>query len=163
MTTHSDTLKNINQWIDALESGDYQQATGRLRRGDAMCCLGVACHISNISNWTNDKYIGETEILPNKVVKWLGISGSEGQEGQEGQFYFTRAWILSLPEHIKNKLKSTLKYSYVRPFSYVVDNNARTYLSMLNDHGWTFKEIAELIRSNPPGLFNNDIALSLKY
>ena len=33
------------QWVEALRSGKYQQAKGSLRRGDAMCCLGVACDL----------------------------------------------------------------------------------------------------------------------
>ena len=156
MTTHSNTSKNINQWIDALESDIYQQTTGRLRRGDAMCCLGIACHISNISNWDNNRYLGEKEILPNEVTEWLGMTNTDGKEGK---FYFTHEWILSLPKDIKNKLESTLRYTYVRSFSDAIDYNASTYLSMLNDHGWTFKEIAELIRSNPPGLFHIDVVL----
>ncbi len=141
MTTHTDTSKNINQWIDALESDIYQQATSSLRYGDAMCCLGVLCHISGISEWTDEKYLGEVADLPNEVVEWVGLSSPKGK------FYITPAWILSLPEHIKNKLELIINR----------ENNSYTYLSTLNDNGWTFKEIAELIRYNPPLLFNNDI------
>ncbi len=143
MTTHSDTLKNINQWINALESDSYQQATRQLRDGDAMCCLGVLCHISGVSDWTDEIYMGETGVLPEDVLKWIGLSSAKGK------FYLSSTWILSLPEHIKNKLESTVNS----------DNHLYTYLVALNDHNWTFKEIAELIRYNPPGLFNNDVVL----
>lgn len=30
-------------WIQALESGQYTQARGYLRREDSYCCLGVLC------------------------------------------------------------------------------------------------------------------------
>ncbi len=158
MISHSNELENIKKWINALESGDYQQTTGRLRRGDAMCCLGVACDISDISNWTkNDRYMGEKDVLPNNVMAWLGISKADVKsEVNEGLFYYTHEWILSLPEHIKNKLEPILSFGTL---SNAVDNNEHSYLSMLNDRGWTFKEIAELIRSNPPGLFNTDVVL----
>lgn len=33
------------KWIDALLSGEFAQGTGRLRRGDSFCCLGVLCEI----------------------------------------------------------------------------------------------------------------------
>ena len=143
MPTHSDTLKNINQWIDALESDIYQQTTKRLRCGDSMCCLGVLCHVSGVSDWTNEEYMGKIGSLPDDVVKWVDLSSPDGK------FYFPSAWILSLPEHIKNKLEATVKYDY----------SSYTYLVTLNDNGWTFKEIAELLRYNPPGLFNTDIVL----
>jgi hypothetical protein len=40
------------KWIEALRSGKYKQARGTLldERTGAMCCLGVLCHISGISN-----------------------------------------------------------------------------------------------------------------
>ena len=144
MTTYSNTLENINQWIDALESDIYQQTTGRLRRDDAMCCLGVLCHVSNISNWINEKYMGEKGSLPDDVKKWVNLLSPDGK------FYLTPAWMLNLPEHIKSKLESIVKY----------DCRSYTYLTSLNDRDWTFKEIAELIRSNPPGLFATGIVLN---
>lgn len=33
-------------WIEALESNDYKQGTHWLQRGDAYCCLGVACRVA---------------------------------------------------------------------------------------------------------------------
>lgn len=38
-------------WIEALHSGKYQQAYGKLRRNDGFCCLGVACDIYNHDQW----------------------------------------------------------------------------------------------------------------
>jgi hypothetical protein len=33
-------------WIDALQSGHYEQGTGKLRnKWDEFCCLGVLCNI----------------------------------------------------------------------------------------------------------------------
>jgi hypothetical protein len=34
------------KWCEALRSGEYEQAKGRLRRGGGYCCLGVACDIA---------------------------------------------------------------------------------------------------------------------
>ncbi len=152
MTTHYNRLKNINKWIDALEGDLYQQTTGTLRRGDAMCCLGVVCNISDISNWMSDRYIGEKDVLPDEVINWIGLSSPKGK------FYFTPAWILSLPERIKNKLESASDIQLDNLVNNHLDTSY-TYLTTLNDNGWTFKEIAELIRYNPPRLFNADVVL----
>ena len=32
-------------WVNALRSGEYKQATGRLRKNDGYCCLGVLCDL----------------------------------------------------------------------------------------------------------------------
>lgn len=36
------------QWVRALKSGDYEQATEYLNTGEGMCCLGVLADINNI-------------------------------------------------------------------------------------------------------------------
>lgn len=48
----------VDEWIAALESGDYRKARGTLRRWTAgggwrYCCLGVLCHIAE-TVWTDD-------------------------------------------------------------------------------------------------------------
>ena len=34
--------ERLQKWIDALRSGEYQQAHGQFHAGDGHCCLGVA-------------------------------------------------------------------------------------------------------------------------
>lgn len=41
-------------WIEALRSGKYQQANGRLRSSTGYCCLGVACDLYDSSRWLPD-------------------------------------------------------------------------------------------------------------
>ena len=36
------------KWVKALRSGAWKQARGRLRDGDAYCCLGVLCKVAGI-------------------------------------------------------------------------------------------------------------------
>lgn len=38
------------QWVAALRSGEFKQATGRLYKGwgDGYCCLGVACALAGV-------------------------------------------------------------------------------------------------------------------
>ena len=44
------------KWAVALESGDYQQTDGLLRKGDGYCCLGVGCDLSALGEWNIDNY-----------------------------------------------------------------------------------------------------------
>jgi hypothetical protein len=36
-----------SKWTTALLSGEFAQGSGRLRRGDKLCCLGVLCEIDD--------------------------------------------------------------------------------------------------------------------
>jgi hypothetical protein len=35
-----------DRWIEKLESGEYDQATGFLTNGNGFCCLGVLCEVA---------------------------------------------------------------------------------------------------------------------
>ncbi len=37
------------KWLDALESGEYQQTTGMLLNEDGSCCLGIGCFVVGMS------------------------------------------------------------------------------------------------------------------
>ena len=39
------------KWLAALRSGDYTQDTGRLKKDNGFCCLGVLCDISGLGQW----------------------------------------------------------------------------------------------------------------
>ena len=41
MTNTKELPKNIETWVNALESGEYAQCTKALHNGDGYCCLGV--------------------------------------------------------------------------------------------------------------------------
>lgn len=40
------TTELKDKWVQALESGRYEQTTGRLRRNDQYCCLGVLLDVA---------------------------------------------------------------------------------------------------------------------
>jgi hypothetical protein len=70
------------KWADALESGKYVQATGRLRVGDTYCCLGVLCDISELGTWKQysnghayrvSSATYASSQLPYALAKWAGI------------------------------------------------------------------------------------------
>lgn len=92
------TIENspkLLKWVEALESGDYEQVQGALTvlTGDTAdeltveghCCLGVMCELAikdgvdldvyasrSHDSIYNRSYEGETSYLPIKVLKWLG-------------------------------------------------------------------------------------------
>lgn len=90
-------VDNMRMFVNALESGLYEQGQGRLRSGDQFCCLGVACELARTNGvemnvkknqtvlpcgnpdckscgvedgWTYDSEMG---YLPLAVQEWLGI------------------------------------------------------------------------------------------
>jgi hypothetical protein len=81
-------------WAEDLESGEYPQTKGCLRRTEAApngvpagyCCLGVACetamkHGVELRVEFHDdgtvSYDGSTQLLPEKVAEFLGVTEDE--------------------------------------------------------------------------------------
>jgi hypothetical protein len=116
--------KIVKRWVKALESGEYEQNKGALRKGNRFCCLGVLCDLAVkakvinpptilISDYGDDFAYGNggyTGALPDSVRRWAGLSESSGA-------------------------------------------HRSTSLAALNDSGRTFKTIAKVIESEPEGLF----------
>ena len=90
----SNEKTNMQKWIEALESDEYEQTTGSLRNADTYCCLGVACDISDMGEWVEDIYkvdgVTYGGMLPPKVVEWLGLHSEDGSP-KHAQF---GAWSL---------------------------------------------------------------------
>ena len=71
-------------WIEALRSGEYQQAQGALRTADnKFCCLGVLCNLHAQKNPKKARketdptmYFGRDDILPSQVADWAGLKTS---------------------------------------------------------------------------------------
>lgn len=82
------------KWAELLESGEFEQATGRLRNRDGdMCCLGVACELyrreTGRGAWVESEdgdgalafaleATQDDGILPMEVTRWLGLDGESG-------------------------------------------------------------------------------------
>lgn len=119
--------ENAKKWVEALKSGQFQQARGQLRRklgrGDyAYCCLGLACELYRQDvggRWREETVFGNAHNsagLPAKVAKWLGANDDA---------------LVYLPRIGKD-------------------------LAWLNDQGMTFKEIAALINRYKRSLFTTE-------
>lgn len=85
----------IEKWVEALESGEYQQTTSYLARPTmtggpiGYCCLGVLCDlavkdgvIAEPETVREDdqkllKFDGDTRDLPLSVCEWAGLVDSD--------------------------------------------------------------------------------------
>lgn len=70
--------------IEALKSGDYKKTSGRMRRGDRFCALGILCNLHAqahpkfaATQKVKGMYDGTTHMPPTRVQKWSGITSSE--------------------------------------------------------------------------------------
>jgi hypothetical protein len=80
------------RWVEALESGHYQQGKGLLCSGDKYCCLGVACDVFDkmFPGVLEIVDVGERRTFdhawaytPQKVFDALGLGNSSGKAGDD--------------------------------------------------------------------------------
>jgi hypothetical protein len=130
--------KNAKAWVTTLRSGRYRQGRNVLHQGKKYCCLGVACDLAikagvKIAVFTGGgvnrditTYDGVADTLPKSVQNWLGLRTDVGE--------------------------------FRPPKNFTVENNAFggvcNTLTALNDSAQlSFKKIADIIESQPKGLF----------
>ena len=111
-----------DKWLKALRSGDYKQAKSVLKDDDGcMCCLGVLCDITQKETggkWTKQDFIA-------------------GGEGHDETIPTEACNILGITH------KGKLKKSYQTKHGDLAD-----HLTILNDSGLSFKQIANIIEKN---------------
>lgn len=89
-TLRGERRKRVLEWIEALESGEWDQTTSKLCAGDggSFCCLGVACELATDAvggAWTEithrsfmlyvlgDAHLGEASTMPEIVADHYGM------------------------------------------------------------------------------------------
>lgn len=135
------------RWISALESGSYQQTTGKLTNGDGFCCLGVLCEIAEqdqvvLKQIGNEDlgmvYVSKTDpkdrdsaVLPIAVMQWADMDSSNT--------------ILRLP--VAEVEVGGFDVDKDGSGWNEEDNTVTTSLADLNDnYGLSFEQIAEVVR-----------------
>jgi len=81
--------KVAKKWVKALRSGKYKQTRhGKLRIGDAFCCLGVLCDLyikeKPQEEWYDMvniapgvySFLGAQHFLPDPVVEWADATSA---------------------------------------------------------------------------------------
>lgn len=77
------------RWVEALRSGEYEQARDKLRDSvgtdkDGFCCLGVLCDLYDENGWDGHVYVARSEDgedrepsqLPEAVAQWAGLDST---------------------------------------------------------------------------------------
>jgi hypothetical protein len=138
------------QWVEALRSGKYKQGKQRLcnLKDNTFCCLGVLCEIAkdngivlakdyfeyfhdpmaliekpsySLTQMKDDRsYDGMTTSLPQSVMLWAGM------------------------KHAQGEIPDGSKY----PHGVSIPWSTSAMLTVLNDKGSTFEEIANIIEEN---------------
>jgi hypothetical protein len=120
-------------WVNALRSGKYEQGSERLRSVSGYCCLGVLCDIYAKEHNTEWKFNGNEETNLQPMDYWY----------YEGESEF-------LPESVMDwaELKTNNPQLRVDVEEDGEDNwNYKEGVSNLNDSGYTFTTIANLIEA----------------
>jgi len=122
---------NAKQWVSVLRSSRFKQGTGALhvtRRtedGDELCCLGVACVLAREAG------------VPVAVM----LMEDEATVAYDGSFG-------TLPPRVFSWLGLATVDGEFSAGTPIPDS-----LASRNDSGSTFAEIADIIESEPKGLF----------
>jgi hypothetical protein len=112
------------KWLQALESGEYEQTQDELCQGGKYCCLGVATHVFNPDH---------------QALKDNGWFRAD----------HAREATKTAPPDVREALK--LRDEHGNLFE---DFNTWDSLVDMNDSGdFTFKDIAKFIRENPENVF----------
>ena len=124
--------ENAKKWVAALRSGEYEQGRGCLQMGGKFCCLGVACEIYQQN---------AAEPMPQKTTTKAG-------------HYYDDVEVVAYNNNISCCPLQVMAYMGIDTIlgKYWSSGNM-TSLAAQNDLGSTFAEIADIIESEPQGLF----------
>lgn len=117
---------NAKEWVAALRSGEFEQVTGWLSKDGRYCCLGVGCEVFRRQTGRGRWGIGSEERIPFRV-------DIEEEVG-------------ALPAAVRDWLGLSGREGQISA-PWIAS------LAALNDDGATFDQIADLIESEPAGLF----------
>lgn len=135
----------IQEWVDALRSGEYKQGKHVLRSTrDEFCCLGVACDLLDIG-WLDDPITvtvhpsveneeGEIETYDQSINCYLPIdSRTIGASSRRGSM------VAQMPSE---EIEFPLAY---REGPWEGDRVDIVLIAEMNDSGSSFEEIADTI------------------
>lgn len=71
------------QWLEALESGKYEQGTHYLKSNNKYCCLGIVCELAGLQHDGESCFIGQghwhTVHLPEYLTEQYGFFTNFGE------------------------------------------------------------------------------------
>lgn len=117
-------------WLEALESGKYEQGRHLLKKGQSYCCLGVLCELDGLKYNDGDGFFeyngaNSNQFLPGDYASSIGLRSHMGE------------------------FASMVEYRDAEGLHCCVKA-----LTEANDSaGWSFKDIAAYIRHDPHNVF----------
>ena len=140
-----------DMWADALESGRFQQTTGKLRNDEGYCCLGVLCDLA-IENGVAIKWEGGEYL-----VQCPEPEDPYGEVDEHGQY-----WVTHGDEDLPQSVQVWAGFSISNPTlveaqdEVVADDGIReraaddgSAISLNDGRGWSFVQIAAAVRQQP--------------
>jgi hypothetical protein len=97
------------KWVAALRSGEYRQGQGKLRTGDAFCCLGVLCDVVGRElggEWAGEDFtrgqgLSSSAVAPSWLVETCGIYYRQGELAEMND---DGATFSAIADHIEREL-----------------------------------------------------------
>jgi hypothetical protein len=136
------------KWLEALESGEWMQTTDVLKRPNAegkysYCCLGVLCELAGLE-WRETRGLGQCNCESCSALKsHKFVFGNSANNGSLPEGFAETVGLRNNAGAFANKVP--MKYGGLAPD-----------LASLNDtFGYTFKQIAEVIRADPENVFTH--------
>lgn len=133
LTKNSIGAEIVAEWIEKLRSGEFKQGQHRLRTGDPnntkdnkYCCLGVLCELAV-----------SAEVIPPPTY-----------DSDQFQFQYTDDCTAYLPVDVMEWVGISSRHG-----TYHLEFGTRDDLTNKNDQGASFSQIADIIESNPKGMF----------
>lgn len=122
----------VDKWLNALESGEYQQGRGKLRTKDnKFCCLGVLCDLAV-----------KEGILPEPILEMSHYCYKQDDNLNTHETVFN-----VLPRKLTDLLHIDMAGTYGEENETLWEEN--------DTHVKSFKEIAQIIRDNSDKLFSH--------
>jgi len=118
--------------VEALRSGEYTQTMNRLRDKEGFCCLGVTCNVFHEVTGRGRWIKSQDQYYPYHFE----VDGYGDELGLPGP---VKDWI-----------------GFAESEGAYLSHGLYVGLSMDNDQGETFEEIAATIEEAPPGLFQTE-------
>ena len=125
------------EWVAALRSGEYEQGVQLLRQGDQFCCLGVLCDLHRKAHQKE----GENDT----VNSWFPTIDPEMDNAP--CFSYRYGNTTSLPDAVSSwcGLHGCDPFVQLIVSSEDYDVTENGTLSLFNDNGATFDQIADII------------------
>jgi hypothetical protein len=116
---NNEVIERRKRWVASLRSGEFKQGTGCLKdNNDKYCCLGVACEI----------YRRETSD-----GEWLPLANNYEFKSHVDEF----DTVILTP--------AVVEYFGLKCENPKIKNSLRYTLAELNDKGFSFEQIANVI------------------